>query len=88
MQSSKEKLVRAISKIVKNHRHKIGKTIYQISAESSLDYSTWRKIETCKYKDIKLTTIWKIAQGLDIYPDNLIKELRLELGSDFNLTDD
>ena len=53
-----------------------------------MDNSTWQKIESAKYKDIKLTNIWKIAEGLDIYPDELIKELRLELGKDFSITED
>ena len=88
MQAHKEKLIKTLAKIIKKYRTQTHKSIYQISAESFLDNSTWQKIESAKYKDIKLTNIWKIAEGLDIYPDELIKELRLELGKDFSITED
>lgn len=36
---------------------------------------------------MKLTTLWKIAEGLDIPLAILIDELTQELGEDFSLSD-
>ena len=88
MQYPKEKLTKVLALIIKNHRIKAKKSIYQISAESAVEYSTWRKIEKASSKDINLSSIWKIAEGLDITPEDLIKELRLKLGENFSITDD
>ncbi len=88
MQCSKEKLTKILASIIKKHRISAKKSIYQISAESGVEYSTWRKIEKASSKDIYLTSLWKIAEGLDIAPEDLIKELRLKLGKDFSLSDD
>ena len=88
MQSSQQKLIQCFAQIVKLHRKKVKKSVYKIAAESALDNSTWRKIENLQCADVKLSTIWKIAEGLDMYPDELIKELRLKLGDDFSLIDD
>lgn len=48
--------------------------------------STWREAELGICKDINLTTLWKIAEGLDITPAKLLDEVSSVLGSDFSLT--
>ena len=88
MQEKAEKLIKALGEIIQQHRKQTGKSAYKISAESSIPKPTWIRIEKAKYGDIKFTNIWKIAEGLDMYPDELIKELRLKLGDDFSLIDD
>lgn len=37
--------------------------------------------------DINLSTLWMIAEGLEIPPAKLIEELSKELGKEFTLTD-
>ena len=81
-------MTKILALIIRKHRIKAKKSIYQISAESAIDYSTWRKIEKACSKDINLSSLWKIAEGLDILPEDLIKELRLKLGENFSITDD
>ena len=81
------KLISVLGKIVKNHRIKQGKTIYAISAEVSMSKSTWREVEEGICNDIKLSTIWKIAEGLDIAVSVLMNELSSELGESFSLSD-
>ncbi len=81
------KLISVLGKIVKNHRIKQGKTIYAISAEVSMSKSTWREVEEGICNDIKLSTIWKIAEGLDISVSVLMNELSSELGESFSLSD-
>jgi len=49
--------------------------------------STWREAELGVCKDIKLTTLWKIAEGLDIPASEILNQVRIELGQDFSLAD-
>lgn len=80
-----KKLILTIGNIVKKHRIGQNKTMYKISAEVGVPKATWRELEL-GLKDFRFTTIWKIAEGLDIPLDLLIKELQDELGKDFSLT--
>ena len=61
--------------------------MYAISAEISMSKSTWREAENAICQDIRLTTLWKIAEGLDIPLATLIDELAKDLGEDFSLSD-
>ena len=83
---SKE-LIKAIGELVKMHRVEQNKTMYSISAEAGVPKATWRELEL-GLKDFRFTTIWKIAEGLDIPLDQLIKELRDKLGADFTLIEE
>ena len=80
-------LIKTLGEIIKKHREASGKTIYSISAESSMSKSTWREAELGVCKDINLTTLWKIAEGLDIAPAELLNEVSSVLVKDFSLTD-
>ena len=89
-ENSKNKTIRLINNLgalIQKHRKEQGKTIYAISAEVSMSKSTWREAEIGACKDIKLTTLWKIAEGLDIPLATLISELTQKLGEDFSLSD-
>ena len=63
------------------------KSIYKLSDEIELDRSIWSRLERVESLDPSFTTIWKIAEALDIYPDELIREVREKLGDDFSLSD-
>lgn len=60
--------------------------MYSISAEVGVPKATWREVEL-GLKDFRFSTIWKIAEGLEIPLYQLIKELQDELGEDFSLTE-
>ena len=81
------RLIKAFGKIIKMHRQKQNKTMYKISAECSIHKDSWRLIEKGLVNDIKLSSLWKIAEGLDITPAELITELQTELGENFSLSD-
>ena len=81
------KLIRTLGSIIEKHRKKQGKTIYKISAESSMSKSTWREAELGVCKNMTITTLWKIAEGLEITPAMLMEELSNKLGKDFTLSD-
>lgn len=89
MQSSDKnathQLVKVLGDIIKRHRLKQNKTMYKISAECSIHKDSWRLIEKGLVNDVKISTIWKIADGLDIPLDQLIRELQENLGEDFSL---
>ena len=80
------KLVKTLGNIIKKHRQEQDKTMYKISAECSIHKDSWRLIENGLVNDIKLSSLWKIAEGLDMSPENLIAELHKELGDDFSLS--
>ena len=80
------KLIKILGKIIKKHRLEQDKTMYKISAECSIHKDSWRLIEKGLVNDIKLSSLWKIAEGLDIPPEALIAELRKELGDDFSIS--
>lgn len=79
-------LINTIGEIIKSHRKAKGKTIYKISAEVSMSKSTWREAEIGACKDINLSTLWKISEGLEIPPAKLLDEASKKLGKDFTLT--
>ena len=76
-----------LSKIISTHRKNTKKSMYLISAESSISKSTWRELEKGMRNDINLSTFCKIAEGLDIPPHELLKELTDKLGDDFSFSD-
>jgi len=80
-------LMKAVGKVVREHRKAKGKTMYSLSAEIAMSKSTWREVEIGACNDIRLTTLWKIAEGLEISVGELLNEASKKLGEDFSLTD-
>ena len=72
--------------IIKKHRLEQKKTIYKISAECAIHKDSWRLIEKGLVHDIKISSIWKIAEGLDIDPIDLLSEAKEVLGKDFTIS--
>ena len=79
--------MKAFAEVIKELRKNSNKSMYLASAESSIAKSSWREIENGMRSDINLSTFCKIAEGLDIYPWDLLKELYNKLGKDFSFTD-
>ena len=79
-------LIKELGKIIKKHRLEQNKTMYRISAECSIHKDTWRLIEKGLVKDIKISSLWKIAEGLEIEPADLIKEIHEVLGKNFTIS--
>ena len=82
-----KKLIKTTGEVISRHRKSRNKSIYKISAEASVSKAAWRETEIGACSDIKLTTLWKISEGLDIPLEKIIEEIHLELGSDFSLED-
>lgn len=79
------KLITTFGKIIEKHRKEQDKTIYRISAEIGMPKASWRELEN-GVSDFRFSSLWKVAEGLDIPPETLIAELHKELGEDFSLS--
>ena len=79
--------MKALSEVIAKRRRISNKSMYLASAESSIAKSSWRDIERGLRKNINLSTFCKIAEGLNMEPWELLKELCEKLGKDFSFTD-
>ena len=85
-EENKEKrkiLLNAIAKTVKNLRKKKEKSISLISDELNISKSIWSDIELGK-SDMQISTFWRIAEALEIPPENLIIEIKKNLAQTLN----
>ena len=80
------RLIQVLGNIVKIHGTEQQKTIYKISAECSMHKDAWRWIEKGLVHDIKLSSLWMIAEGLGLDPLDLLKEAKDILGDDFTIS--
>lgn len=80
------RLVKVLGDIIKKHRLEQKKTMYKISAECSIHKDSWRLIENGLVNDIKLSSLWKIAEGLELDPIDLLQEAKEVLGNDFTIS--
>ena len=80
------RLVQVLGNIIEKHRTEQKKTIYKISAECSMHKDAWRLIEKGLVHDIKLSSLWMIAEGLGLDPLDLLKEAKDILGEDFTIS--
>ena len=83
----KKELMSVLGQIVKQLRLKKSKSIYKISAECSMSKATWREVELGICGDVSLSTLYKIADGLEMPLYELFFILNQTLGEDFSLTD-
>lgn len=81
---NKSKLQKTISEIIKTHRLEQNKSISLVSNEIGMTKSMWADLEK-SIKDPQLSTLWRIAEGLEIPLSTIIKELEKNLGKDFSL---
>jgi len=83
----KIKLIKTLGEIIKKRRVGLNKSMYLISAECGMSKSTWREAELGVCKDINLSTIWKISDGLEINPSELLKDVEKNLSENFSLSE-
>lgn len=80
MQELKKELQLALAKVVKQHRTK---SITKSADEIAMGKSMWADLEN-GIKDPQFSTLWRIAEGLDIKPHVLVKMIEEELGDNFS----
>ena len=80
MQDSKIRLQKATGYVIKNLRNK---SITKSADEIGMGKSIWADLEQ-GVKDPQFSTLWRIAEGLDIRPHQLVKLIEESLGEDFS----
>lgn len=83
-EKEKKLLQLALAKIIQNHRKINKKSISLICNETEMTKSLWADLEHGK-KDPQLTTLWRIAEALELPLSQIIKELEQSLGQDFSM---
>ncbi len=80
MQELKHELQKAIAKVVKNQRKK---SITKSADEIAMGKSMWADLEN-GIKDPQFSTLWRIAEGLELKPHALVELIEKELGDKFS----
>ena len=80
MQELKNKFQKAIAKVVREHRTK---SITKSADDIAMGKSMWADLEN-GIKDPQFSTLWRIAEGLDIKPHILVKMIEDEVGEEFS----
>ena len=80
MQELKQELQKAIARVVKKQRKK---SITKSADEIGMGKSLWADLEN-GIKDPQFSTLWRIAEGLDIKPHILVEMIEKELGENFS----
>ncbi len=76
----------AVGKILKKYRKKNELSLNLLANQLQTSKTVISLIEQGK-KDPQFTTLWRVAEGLNIPLEILIEEIRNELPKDFNLSD-
>ena len=85
MQDKKKRFQTAIAKIIKKYRENKAKiSITKASDQIALTKSVWSSVEAGN-RDPQLSTIWRMAESLNIPLSVIITDLEEELGKDFFL---
>jgi transcriptional regulator with XRE-family HTH domain len=84
MQDKKLKFQNSLARIIKKHRQDLKLSMTKTSDEIDLTKSVWSNVEAGN-RDPQLSTIWRIAEALNIPLSQIILELEQELGKDYFL---
>lgn len=77
-------LAKIIGQVVSEHRVKTGKgSINKFAHEYDLDVGNTSRIEN-GLTDVKVVTLWKIAEALEMPLSELIKQIEAKVGNDFH----
>lgn len=80
MQELKKILQKAVATVIKKTRKK---SITKSADEIAMGKSIWADLEN-GIKDPQFSTLWRIAEGLEIKPHKLVEMIEDEVGSDFS----
>jgi len=84
MQDKKSDFQKQLAEIIKKYRQQKNKSITKLSDEIGITKSIWSNVEAAN-RDPQLSTIWKMAEALDVPLSQIILELEKKLGKDFFL---
>lgn len=84
MQELKKEFQKAIGKVVKENRKK---SITKSADEIAMGKSLWADLEL-GIKDPQFSTLWRISEGLNLKPHELVKMIEDELGENFSFIEE
>ena len=85
MQDRKQELQETLARVITKHRKT--QSISKLANEIELSKSVWAGIEKGK-RDVQMSTFWRIAEGLDVKPSELLREIEINLGNEFSFLED
>lgn len=83
MQDQKKKLQIILADIIKEYRLKQHKSISLIANEINLSKSIWSDLEK-GIKDPQVSTLWRIAEALNVSLSQIIKKLEIKAKDNIN----
>lgn len=84
---NRETLINAVSKVLQEQIDNTDKSMKLFSREYEFSDGQISKLIRNKYSDIKLSTLWKFANALNIKPTTLIEMINDKLPKNFNFYD-
>ena len=87
MQDNKQRLQKVLASVIRKNRKSCNKSMSLLSNEIMLAKSLWSDLEKGK-KDPQFSTLWRIAEGLEIPLSLLIKEVEDRLNGSVSFIDD
>lgn len=84
MQAHRKKLQQITGKVVRKLRTK---SITKSADEIGMGKSLWADLEN-GIKDPQFSTLWRVAEGLEVKPHVLVKMIEDEIGEDFSFLED
>lgn len=83
MTKYKNTLLKALGKVILEKRKSVKKGINKFSFEYDIGNGLLSRLENGK-SDVKISTLWKIANAMGVKLSEIIKIVEAELGEDFN----
>ena len=84
---NRQLLMKAVSEVVKELLKDIDKSIKLFSREYDFGDGQISKLLRGKYFDVKLSTIWKLSEALEVSPVTFVDMIKKKLPKDFNFYD-
>ncbi len=84
---NRQMLMKALSVVLHEKFQNVNKSLKLFSREYEFSDGQISKLLNGKYSDIKLSTLWKLANALDISPIKFIEIINENLPKNFNFYD-
>lgn len=82
-----ENLAKIVGDVIKEYRQKNNYSITKFAYEYGLDAGNISRLENGKI-EVKLVTLWKIAEALNIKPSDIVKSIEKNIDKEFKLIEE
>jgi len=84
---NRKQLLKAVIIVIEEQLKNVNKSLKLFSREYDFSDGQLSKLLREKYSDIKLSTLWKLANALEISPEKLVSKINEKLPKDFSFYD-